>query len=231
MRKLMIIDAAIPFAQALEDVFKNEFELLLCHDGESALEALLAFRPDALILNLMLPYKDGLTLLQETAFLPKTILAITPYVNQYIEQAAANAGVQYLMIMPTVQSLRVRLMDMLANPGPSKENLMEQASVHLHALGFHTHLDGYHQLCVGIPLFAKNTGARLSKELYPAIAKHFRLPDCRTVEHSIRKAIQTAWKRKDPLVWAKYFPPDPDGKLPCPTNKAFLCQLAEHLEL
>lgn len=231
MRKLLIVDASKPFTDALTDVLKNEFDLQICHDGENALKMLLSFQPDVLVLNLMLPYKDGLTLLRESAHRPKIILAVTPYINAYIEQVAAGLGVQYLMIMPTVNALRVQLMDMVTTAVPLKETLTGQTAVHLHILNFPTHLDGYQQLCVGIPILAREPSLRLSKELYPAIAEYFGLPDPRTVEHSIRKAIASAWAHKDSAVWAKYFPPRPDGVIPCPSNKAFLCRVAELLEL
>ncbi len=229
MHKLLIADPSEPFTDGVKEIFENEFDLQVCHDGESALEALISFRPDVLVLNLMLPYKDGLTVLQESAHRPRVILAICPYINAYIEQVSADLGVQYIMIMPTVNALRVRLTDMIASCIAAKEDLSAQIAVHLHTLRFPTHLDGYRQLCVGIPLFAQNPGMRLSKELYPAIAKQFGLPDARTVEHSIRKAIHAAWAKRDPVVWTKYFPPKPDGAIPCPTNKEFISHLAEML--
>ena len=231
MRKLLIADSSEPFTDALEAVFQSEFDLQICQDGETALEMLLTFQPDVLILNLMLPFKDGLTVLQESAYKPSVILAICPYVNAYIEQVAASLGVQYIMIMPTVSSLRVRLMDLIATTVSHKASLADQTVVHLHILNFLTHLDGYHQLCVGIPIFAENSNMRLSKELYPAIAKHFGLPDARTVEHSIRKAITSAWNTGNPGVWAKYFPPESLGTLSCPSNKQFISRLAEMLDL
>ena len=231
MYKLLIADSSEPYTDALRAVFEKEFDLQICQDGETALERLMEFQPDVLVLNLMLPFKDGLTVLQESAHKPGVILAITPFVNGYIQQVAEGLGVQYIMIMPTVNSLRVRLMDLIATTIAPKEDLNAQTAVLLHSLNFLTHLDGYQQLCIGIPIFATTPGMRLSKELYPQIAQHFHLPDARTVEHSIRKAIASAWVRKDPTVWAKFFPPDASGEIPCPTNKEFIAHIAEHLEL
>lgn len=231
MRKLLIVDGSESFTDALREVFKNEFDLHICYDGETALEELLSFQPEILVINLMLPFKDGLTVLQESAHKPKVILAICPYTNTYIEQVAADLGVQYIMLMPTINSLRVRLMDLIATTVLPKSDPTNQVTVHLHILSFQTHLDGYQQLRYGIPIFACNPGIRLSKELYPAIAEHFDLPDSRTVEHSIRTAIESAWRHRNPSVWAKYFPPRSDGSVPCPTNKAFFSCLAQKLEL
>lgn len=230
MYKLLIADSSEPFTDALKAVFEKDFDLQICQDGETALEMLLSFQPEVLILNLILPFKDGLTVLQESAHKPKVILAVCPHVNPYIEHAAVGLGVQYIMIMPTINALRVRLMDMITSTIPQTEDLQGQSIVHLHILNFPTHLDGYQQLCVGIPIYFRNPGMRLSKELYPAIAEHFGLPDSRTVEHSIRKSITAAWAHRDPAVWVKYFPPNTDGTTHCPTNKEFICHIAELLE-
>ena len=231
MYKLLIADNSESYNYALQSIFEKEFDLKICQDGETALELLQSFQPDALMINLMLPFKDGLTVLQETTYKPRVILAITPFMSSYIQQSAADLGVQFLTILPSVSSLRVRLMDLITTTIVPKEDLTAQTAILLHSLSFGPHLDGYQQLCAGIPLYAKNPGIRLSKELYPQIAEEFHLPDARTVEHSIRKAIAAAWVRMNPVVWTKFFPSDPDGNIPCPTNKQFIARLAEFIEL
>ena len=224
MLKLLVADMSEEFTAALQNVLGNEFEMQTCHDGETALELLHDFKPDVLVLNLILPFKDGLTVLQESTHTPRVIMAVTHVLPPYAQQRAMELGIQYIMFMPKIDALRVRLMDMVAEIHPRKEN---RIAVRLHSLGFRTHLDGYRQLCVGIPIFAQNPGMLLSKELYPAIAEVFGLPDCRAVEHSIRKAITDAWNRRDSVVWEKYFP----GAKAVPTNKAFISKLAELSEL
>ena len=231
MQTLLIADPSEPFADAVAAALQNDFSVKCCHDGETALEMLLSFRPDVLILNFRLPFKDGLTVLQECAHRPQVILGVSTFLNTYIEQTAAALGVQYIMTMPTVNALRVRLMDLVANTGNPAADLSDQSALHLHILNFPTHLHGYRQLCVALPIFAANPDISLSKELYPMIAKRFGLSDARTVEHSIRKAVEAAWEQHDPVVWAKYFPPKPDGSIPCPSNKAFLSRLGEMLKL
>lgn len=231
MYKLLIADSSEPYTDALRDIFQKEFELQICQDGETALELLSDFQPDILLLNLMLPYKDGLTVLQEAAFKPRVILAITPFLSNYVQKSAQELGVQYLTILPSVSSLRVRLMDLVTTTITSKEDLSAQTAVLLHSLSFTPHLDGYQQLCAAIPMYVRNPEIRLSKELYPRIAAQFQLSDPRTIEHSIRKAITSAWNRMDPVVWVKFFPADDSGLPICPTNKEFIARLAEFIEL
>lgn len=232
MYKLLIADSSQPFLDALQDIFCKEFDLQLCQDGETALELLQSFQPDALVINLSLPFKDGFTVLQETAFKPRVILATSSLISPYVVKAAEQLGVQFLTVLPTsINSLRVRLMDLIASTIAAKEDAGAQAAVLLHSLNFQPNLDGYRQLCIGIPLFAHNPALRLSKELYPQIALQFGLHDARSVEHSIRKAITGAWARKDVVVWTKFFPMDPKGNTPCPTNKEFIARLAEFINL
>ena len=100
---------------------------------------------------------------------------------------------------------------------------------HLRLLGIPTHLDGYRQLCQALPMFARDPQQRITKELYPEVARICGCKDSRSVEHSIRKAIHAAWVHRDNSVWRKYFATGPKGTIPCPTNKAFLCRLAEFL--
>ena len=224
MLKLLVADMSQEFTDAVENVLRNEFEMKICHDGETALELLHHFKPDVLIMHLLLPFKDGLTVLQETTYRPRVILATTHYLPPYAEKRAMDLGIQYILFSPTVNTLRVRLMDMIAETQPQED---PRVAVHLHTLGFRTNLDGYRQLCQGIPIFAQNPGMLLSKELYPAIGEIFSLPDCRTVEHSIRKAITDAWTRRNAVVWEKYFP----GAIEAPTNKVFISKLAEILQM
>ena len=231
MQKLLIADSSEPFSSALADVLGSDFEIRICSDGETALDLLLSFSPDVLILNLQLPFKDGLTVLQEAASLPPYILAITSYLTPYVERCAASLGVAYTMITPAVNALRVRVMDMInqACPQAGQDDLAASVCMHLHILNFMTHLDGYQQLCAAIPRFHTDPHQRLTKELYPAVALECGCKDSRSVEHSIRKAIEAAWKARNHTVWAKYFPPDDSGDQPCPTNKEFISRISQML--
>ena len=43
-------------------------------------------------------------------------------------------------------------------------------------------------------------------------------------------AIQIAWSHRNDNIWSKYFPPGSDGAISCPTNKEFICRMAEYLQ-
>ncbi|MBQ6852078.1 MAG: sporulation initiation factor Spo0A C-terminal domain-containing protein [Oscillospiraceae bacterium] len=93
-------------------------------------------------------------------------------------------------------------------------------------LSIPAHRMGYLQLCIAIPAFAGNKQQSMAKELYPSVADAVGCLDWRAVEHAIRTVIADAWKRRNPEIWAQYFP----GSQRAPSNKQFIATLAEYLE-
>lgn len=232
MQKLMIIDGSARFVAALEDALADEFYIIGCCDPEIATDMMQRTCPDILVINLSLPHKDGITILQQSSFRPPIILAITGYVSNYIVHRLGELGVTYTMLMPSLSSLCLRIRD-LAQHGATQPDPADPHSItahHLHLLNIPTHRDGYRQLLAAIPLYTKNPHQLMTKELYPQVAKLCGCRDGRAVEHSIRKAVHAAWEHGDPAVWQKFFSPGPRGTIPCPSNKAFISRLAELLD-
>lgn len=102
----------------------------------------------------------------------------------------------------------------------------EQTREMLLHLQFPVHRNGYKQLCVGVPLFARDPFQSLTKELYPAIARELNCGSSKAVEHCIRDCTLYAYEHRDPEVWEQYFP---NSKKP-PSNKQFLSALAERMK-
>ena len=231
MQKLLIADGSSIFSSVLANALQDRFQITVCADGKTALELLQKEQPDALILNLMLPHTDGLTVLQKSAFHPRVILAITMHLSSYVEQSIAALGIDYTMVCPSVEAVVTRLDDLTRQSSLPAESIDLHAltKYHLHILNMPTHLDGYRQLCLALPMFTENPQQLLTKELYPEVAKQWGSKDGRSVEHSIRKAIQAAWHQRDNALWRKYFAVNHQGHIPCPTNKEFICRLAEIL--
>ena len=233
MQKLLIADGSSIFSSVLANTLQDRFQITVCADGKTALELLQKEQPDALILNLMLPHTDGLTVLQKSAFHPRVILAITMHLSSYVEQSIAALGIDYTMVCPSVEAVVTRLDDLTRQSSLPAESIDLHALTkhHLHILNMPTHLDGYRQLCLALPMFTENPQQLLTKELYPEVAKQWGSKDGRSVEHSIRKAIQAAWHQRDNALWRKYFAVNHQGHIPCPTNKEFICRLAEILRI
>lgn len=80
------------------------------------------YRPDALILDLTLPVIDGLTVLRKTSFRPHVILALTNLASPAVIQAATNAGVQDMILIPCTIRHIIEHLDALINKAPSAES-------------------------------------------------------------------------------------------------------------
>lgn len=229
--KLLIADSSAACVSALEIRLRDQLQILGCFDGNTAAELLESYRPDILLINLMLPHKDGLSVLQKASFRPAIILAIVPNLSTYTLHALRELGVDYTMLSPSIESICLRLQDLIRNTHASRrENDLDAIILyHLDSLGIPSHLEGYQQLATAISLFSRNPRQYLTKELYPAVAKKCGSKDLRSVERSIRHAVHSAWLQRDPAIWSKYFPTGPKGKIPCPSNKVFICRLTQML--
>lgn len=93
-----------------------------CDTGTDALAMLEKHRPDALILDLSLPVMDGLTVLRKTRFRPHSILALTNLATPAVLQAAADAGVQDMILIPCTIRHIIKHLHALIEKAPSTES-------------------------------------------------------------------------------------------------------------
>lgn len=235
-RKLLIADKSEEFRYALAAALREEFQILHCGTGPEALEALRSFRPDVLVLDLMIPGLDGISLLHTSAEegICPAVLATVSLPSKYIDEAAALLGVSYLLVKPCnirATAQRIREINLpIHSPKAIATDPRKAVSELLLSLGFSTKLRGYTYAREAILLLWKNPDQSMTKELYPAIA-HLCDTNSKQVEHCIRTAIEKAWLRRDNRIWQHYFLPSPDGTIPKPSNAVFLSLLANSLTL
>ena len=96
--------------------------------------------------------------------------------------------------------------------------------------GIPAHIKGYHYLREGIRMVYYNPGMinRITKELYPGIAKHFNTSASK-VERAIRHAIEVAWTRGKIENLNALFGFNIYGKNDKPTNGEFIALVADKL--
>lgn len=204
--------------------FEGRFRIQYAGDGITATSLLRKFQFDALIIDLNLPYRDGLSILMDIfPRLPKAIVVISDYLGEAEVATLKSMGIQSIIQLPCSQfdiAQHILFQDAAASGNNSP------TSLHLLKLGINTSADGYRYLQVAIPLCAKAKVARFHKEIYPEIVRQCNVNSEKCVEHAIRSAIRKAWERRDPAVWAFYFPGSdaPDAK--CPTCTEFITTLA-----
>ncbi len=92
-----------------------------CDTGPDALAMLEKVQPDALILDLTLPVVDGLTVLRKTTFRPHSILALTNLATPAVAQAAADVGVQDMILIPCTIRYIIEHLNALIEKSPLRK--------------------------------------------------------------------------------------------------------------
>lgn len=234
--KLLIAEGTEDFRLALADALRGAYQVRQCADGNRAKELLQSFKPDILVLDLMIPGYDGVSLLQWAVGMEicPMVLATSRFVSDYVLDCADRLGVGYLMVKPCdvratvarVGDLSTRIRSpMLIRPDPNAwvSNL-------LLALGVPTKLRGYTYLREAIGLMSGDPSQSITKILYPEVARRCGCASMH-VERGIRSAITAAWAHRDEQLWRLYFAPDESGNIRRPTNGEFITRLADGLRM
>jgi two-component system response regulator (stage 0 sporulation protein A) len=234
MLKLLIADGTEEFRLALAEQLAGSFVIRCCHQGKQTMEMINSFRPDVMVLDLMLPELDGVSLLQELAeqnAMP-VVLATSRFTNDYVLEAAARYGVAYVMSKPCdIRATAARVRDLSARMKPAPLARPDTRTIVrnvLLSLNVPPKLRGYTYLLEAIVELMENPGQMVTKELYPTVGKRcYASRD--QVERSIRSAIAVAYKNRNEQLWRQYFAPSAGMELSRPTNGTFITTLATRL--
>lgn len=234
--RLLIADAAEDFRADLMQASRDSYFVQSAKEGHEALSMLQSFMPNVMVLDMMLPGLDGISLLQKAADLEirPVVLATTRMLSDYMSQALERMGVGYVMVKPCdAAAVVARLGDltqsgsvtMFSNPDPRV--LISNV---LRDLGIPTKLRGYGYLREAIEAYAKDPGQSITKELYCAVGERYHATVTQ-VERGIRTAIEYAWEHRDSKAWQRYFTMGERVVEGRPTNGAFVSCIADHLSM
>ncbi len=231
MYKILIADGAEEFGLALVETIRGKYQIQVCRDGQSAWKMLHDFAPDVLVLDLLLPGLDGISLLQmahEEGMCPLT-LATTRLINEYVMESVEKYRVGYLMVKPcNLKAVALRLSDLTNSLSENTDVRLDPKRKIYHALlelGFPTKLKGYTYICEAALIMSRDFSQSVTKEIYPVIAKNV-AGSAQQVERAIRNAIACAWNKRNVRRWSRYFQPDTRGDVPKPTNAELITRLA-----
>lgn len=248
MKKLniLMIDDNINLIEMVREYFKSSEDVniaLEAHDGEEGIRVITKKQDqiDLIILDLIMPNKDGIYVLKEMKKrgINKKVIVATSYNAAEVIREVSEFGVSYYILKPfDLSDLEKRIYDITKKEKTKQNidfyssNLQVAITKMLHELGIPSHIKGYQYIREAVSIIFENPSVigGITKELYPELAKKFDTTTSR-VERAIRHAIEVSWNRGNLDFMEEIFGYSVDIDKAKPTNSEFMVTIADKLRL
>ena len=250
---VLIVDDNRDFCDEMSDYIKASPDMCLAgvaNDGDEAYGMICATRPDIVIMDIIMPKRDGISLLKKLANTKMTkrptVIAHSVTGNEKVMESCYQAGAEYYLLKPqtcdaiadTIRSLapgnnNAGIVPTNQAPKPEKESDLETiVTEFMHELGLPAHIKGYQYIRTAIMMVVNNMDLLnyITKQLYPDIAKKYGSTSSR-VERAIRHSIEVAWTRGRPETMNNIFGYTIDTGKGKPTNSEFIAMVADRIRL
>ena len=234
--KILLADNSEEFRLLLRRTLEDTGEFQVVGDtgdGDEAWELIQKTKPDVVVMDMILPGLDGMSLLQR---IPKEIkcIVLSAFCSQNMVQELTRMGAWYFIPKPAhMDSLLDRIRQATHDSSVlSLPTLEAEVTAILHEVGVPAHIKGYQYVREAIIIVVQNMDAinAVTKVLYPEVAKRFNTTPSR-VERAIRHAIEVAWDRGDLETLQGYFGYTVNSAKGKPTNSEFIAMIADNLRL
>lgn len=231
--QVMIADEDTLFTRQLCNTLEKfgRFSIVTTHTGTGLLDAVCTNCPDVLIIDLMLPGVNTLTILHELKSLPKSqcpcIFVLSAFSSPEAATECNRLGAAFLLRKPISPSALVDLVQRygrrLLECKPTQSELFRHITKLLEGLHFPMHVMGYDYLRESIYMALDDPSSvdSVTKILYPSIAKKYHVT-WTSVERDIRNAVSLAWTRSDGHFPGFHFSSRP-------ANREFISTVSERI--
>ncbi len=236
--------------EILENLVNDDKELQLvgkANNGEDMYEIIREKQPDVVLLDLIMPKMDGLSVMEQVKNdneLEKypIFIVISAVGQERITKEAFTKGASYYIMKPFQTNLilgsikhinddaaPVRVMH---DAEDEEMGLKAMVTELLHEIGIPAHIKGYHYLRDSIIMSIEESDVlnAVTKILYPAVAKKYQTTSSR-VERAIRHAIEVAWSRGKLDTLEELFGYTVSNGKGKPTNSEFIALVADTIRL
>ncbi len=213
-------------------------------NGEEALKLILNKEVDLVILDVILPKKDGLWLLEEInnrcENKPKCIVVSAMNCDNIVIRAV-ETGASYFISKPFENELLIKRIRQIfdndiknivvksSNEVLKEKTLEMKITEVLNSFGITPSIMGFHYIRCAIEMAVYNTELLIgiTKGIYPDIAKRYNTSSSK-VERAIRHAIECIWRNGNSHIYCKTIGITNSKK---PTNSQFISILTEYFRL
>jgi len=249
--KIMVVDDNREFTKLINMYINSQKDMIALeslHDGNNVVEAIKQSNPDVLLLDVVMPEKDGLTVLkefkEEAGIKKPTIIMMSAIGQEKVTQNAISLGATYYVVKPfDMITLIDRVRDLLRENNDNKSEYMiaygnknlpleVRVTQMIHDVGVPAHIKGYQYIREAIMLAVNDEDIinSITKELYPTLSEKFNTTSSR-VERAIRHAIEVAWNRGQIEMHEKIFGYTVNSNKGKPTNSEFIAMIADRIRL
>ena len=245
--KVMMIDDNVSLVEMVKEYFKDNENIEIYKQAHNGLDGIKLIEEeqgkfDVVLLDLIMPQKDGLYVLQQIKEreLDANVIVETSYNAQDVIRQVSEYGVSYFILKPfDLEDLKTRIAEVYNSKNKTGKNInLKQNNLQisitkiLHELGIPSHIRGYLYIRDSIKLMYMTPDmiGGITKEIYPEIAKKYNATPSR-VERAIRHAIEISWNRGDYEVMDRIFGHSVDYDKAKPTNSEFIATIADHIRL
>ena len=239
IKNVLVVEDNMGFAKVISDYFEDSEYInvkYMAKDGSEAYEIINSHNDiDLILLDLIMPKKDGLSLLKDLnkEEIDIDIYVMTSFNSDSVIKEASSLGIKYLMLKPfDLKELEDKILCNNDFDFLDSKDLKIKITKLLHELGVPSHIKGYEYIREGIILLYNNPSivGGITKELYPEIADKYDTSVSR-VERAIRHAIEVSWNRGNLDLMEDVFGHSVDYDKAKPTNSEFIVTLADKLKL
>lgn len=260
--KILIADTNVELSNHLANHLQSQENVEVIgvyQDGHSVLEAVRQDKPDVVLMDLILPKKDGLEVLQELngmGDMPEVIITSMLDHSNMIG-CALNLGASYYICKPyayhNVYERVMQVCDYQRAYQVSKKETATQVKVYdltqkvtsknpysleadvtamIREIGVPAHIKGYQYIRDSILLSLQDSNMLnyITKYLYPTIAKKYKTTSS-CVERAIRHAIGVAWERGNQKAIQQMYGFSLLNEHARPTNSEFLAVIVDKIRL
>lgn len=203
--KVAIIEDSKAYVSEMAQYLKNhDIEIVnIGYNGKEALDILSGEAFDVLLLDLILPHIDGMTLLKKYINPNKQykVICMSAFVSDDVLKESVSLGVDYFLIKPVEFDVLLNTIQRVLNTSETNISEIDALDLLLEKIGFSYNLNGYKYIKCGVHIMLKHTHKmQLTKELYPLISDYYDV-QANNVERSIRHAIKLAWEKELKTYW------------------------------
>jgi two-component system, response regulator, stage 0 sporulation protein A len=224
----------------------------VAYNGQDCLKQIEEKKPDVIVLDIIMPYLDGLVVLEKIREVSKeklpNVIMLTAFGQEDVTKKAVDLGASYFILKPfDMENLAGHIRQVSGKPSglvkreiPTFRHSVEAKPKSLdanitsiiHEIGVPAHIKGYLYLREAISMVYNDIEllGSITKVLYPDIAKKYNTTASR-VERAIRHAIEVAWSRGNIDSISSLFGYTVSISKAKPTNSEFIAMVADKLRL